>query len=159
MRRHFGCPGLRLIVDAALAGGLPIHLPFAGRTPEPQDWVAAPNPGSHVHALGTVGPSWSKSGLHAILTAERRTLLVVCGFWLETTVTFVVLPALASGFEVFVLMDATPARERTAARPATDRLLHAGAIPITTRQLIAEWIEASPEPELRSALSSLAPAD
>jgi hypothetical protein len=85
--------------------------------------------------------------------------LILAGFWLETTVTFLALPALASGFEVFVLMDATPASAETSARPAADRLLQAGAVPITTRQLIAEWIEASPDGGGRSALSRLVPSD
>jgi nicotinamidase-related amidase len=128
---------LSLTVDAALAGRVPTHLAFRGRPPEPIEWVTAPNPAAHVHALGTIGSSWSNSGLHAALAAESRTSLIVCGFWLETTVTFLVLPALASGFEVFVVMDATPARADRAARPAADRLLHAGAVPITTGQLIA----------------------
>jgi hypothetical protein len=85
--------------------------------------------------------------------------LILAGFWLETTVTFLALPALASGFEAFVLMDATPASTDASARPAADRLLQAGAVPITTRQLIAEWIEASPDGTVRSALSRLVPAD
>jgi hypothetical protein len=85
--------------------------------------------------------------------------LILAGFWLETTVTFLALPALASGFEVFVLMDVTPASADTSARPAADRLLQAGAVPITTRQLIAEWIEASSDGGGRSALSRLVPAD
>jgi hypothetical protein len=50
---------------------------------------------------------------------------------------------LAAGFEVFVLMDASPVWAETAAAPAASRLLQAGAVPITTHQLIAEWMEAS----------------
>jgi hypothetical protein len=83
--------------------------------------------------------------------------LILGGFWLETTVTFLALPALASGFDVFVLMDAAPASSDVSVRPATDRLLQAGIVPITTRQLIAEWIEASPD--ARSALSLLVSAE
>jgi nicotinamidase-related amidase len=150
---------LSLTKGAVLAGRVPLHLAFPGQPPEAQEWLAAPSPASHVHALGTAGSSWSSSGLHAVLAAENRTSLIVCGFWLETTVTFLVLPALASGFEVFILIDATPASAAREARPATDRLLHAGAVPITTRQLIAEWIETSPEPDARSALALLAPTN
>jgi hypothetical protein len=74
-------------------------------------------------------------------------------------VTFLAIPALASGFEVFILVDASPARTVTAAGPAADRLLHAGAVPITSHQLVAEWTEASPDPNVRSALSTLIPAN
>ena len=114
---------------------------------------------AHIHGLGTAGSCWSGSGLHGALAAQPRSSLILAGFWLETTVTFLALPALASGFEVFVLMDATPASADTSARPAADRLLQAGAVPITTRQLIAEWIEASSDGGGRSALSRLVPAD
>jgi hypothetical protein len=69
-------------------------------------------------------------------------------------VTFLALPALAAGFEVFVLTDASPACAEAAARPAADRLLQAGAVPITAHQLVAEWVEAS-DPEIRAALSPL----
>ena len=152
---------LNLIPDAAAAGAVPIHLAFAGAPPDPREWVAAPRSLAvvHVHRLGTAGSCWSGSGLHAALAAQARSSLILAGFWLETTVTFLALPALASGFEVFVLMDATPASADKSARPAADRLLQAGAVPITMRQLIAEWIEESSDGGRRSALSRLAPAD
>jgi nicotinamidase-related amidase len=152
---------LSLTLDAAAAGTVPTHLAFAGPPSGPHDWIAAPRSLglSQVHGLRTVASCWSGSGLHAALAAQPRSSLILAGFWLETTVTFLALPALASGFEVFVLMDATPASADASARPAADRLLQAGAVPITTRQLIAEWIEASPDGTVRSALSRLVPAD
>jgi hypothetical protein len=85
--------------------------------------------------------------------------LILGGFWLETTVTFLALQAVADGFEVFVPMDAALASSEASARPATDRLLQAGVVPITTRQLIAEWLEADPDSTGRSALLSLASGD
>jgi nicotinamidase-related amidase len=154
-----GC--LNLTLDAAAVGAAPIHLAFAGAPSDPHEWVAVPPPlaVAHIHGLGTAGSCWSGSGLQGALAAQPRSCLILAGFWLETTVTFLALPALASGFEVFVLMDATPASADTSARPAADRLLQAGAVPITTRQLIAEWIEASSDGGGRSALSLLIPAD
>jgi hypothetical protein len=121
----------------------------------PDEWVVAPSslPPAHVHALGTERASWSSSGLRATLAAQNRNSVILAGFWLETTVTFVALLALAGGLEVFVLMDASPTWAETAATAATHRLLHSGAVPITTYQLIAEWMEASTDPEVRAALS------
>jgi hypothetical protein len=147
---------LRLVIDATLAGAVPVRLAFAGSVPEPDDWVLPLSslPPTHMHALGTEGASWSRSGLDNALATQHRASLILAGFWLETTLTFLALPALAAGFEVFVLMDASPASAVAAARPAADRLLHAGAVPITARQLIAEWMEAS-DPEIRAALSPL----
>jgi nicotinamidase-related amidase len=65
------------------------------------------------------------------------------------------LPALATGFEVFVVVDATAARSADARSAAIHRLLHAGAALTTNHQLIAEWIETSSDPDQRSALSLL----
>jgi hypothetical protein len=151
---------LRLVVDAAVAGAVQVHLAFVGSVPEPHHWVSPLQslPAPHVHALGTGGASWSRSGLDKTLAAQHRSSLILTGFWLETTVTFLALPALAAGFEVFMPMDATPAWAETAARPAADRLLQAGAVPVTTHQLIAEWMEAS-DREVRAALSPLLPTE
>jgi hypothetical protein len=151
---------LRLVVDAAVAAAVPLHLAFARGLPEPHDWVSALQslPATHVHALGTEGASWSRSGLDKALPAQRRSSLILAGFWLETTVTFLALPALAAGFEVVLPMDASPAWTGTAARPAADRLLQAGAVAVTTHQLIAEWTEAS-DAEVRAALSPLLPTE
>jgi hypothetical protein len=150
---------LKLVADAAVAGAVQVHLAFVGSVPEPHDWIAPLQllPAMHVHTLGTEGASWSTSGLDKALAAEHRSSLILTGFWLETTVTFLALPALAAGFEVFVLMDATPVWAETAAAPAANRLLQAGAVPITTHQLIAEWMEAS-DPG-RPTLSPLLPTD
>jgi nicotinamidase-related amidase len=151
---------LRLVVDAAVAGAVQVHLAFVGSVPEPHDWLSPlPSmPATHAHALGTEGASWSRSGLDKALAAQHRRSLILAGFWLETTVTFLALPALAAGFEVFVPMDASPAWRDTDAHPAADRLLQAGAVPVTTHQLIAEWMEAS-DRDVRAALSPLLPTE
>jgi Isochorismatase family len=150
-----------LVAQALQAGAVPCHLAFVGSRPGPEEWLAGTSQiaPAEVHVLGSAGPSWSSSGLASALAMQNRASLILCGFWLETNVTFIALPALASGFDVFVLLDAAPARAEEARRPATDRLLHAGAVPLTTLQLVAEWMEASAGPEQRSALSLLVPTD
>jgi hypothetical protein len=80
---------------------------------------------------------------------------VVGGFWLETTVTFLVLPALACGFDVFLALDVSPAKSEDARGPAKQRLVQAGAVPATADQLVSEWMEASTDPNHRSALASV----
>jgi hypothetical protein len=151
---------LKRVGDAALACAVPVHLAFVGSVPEPRDWISPvlSVPPTHVHALGTEGASWSRSGLDKALPAQRRSSLILAGFWLETTVTFLALPALAAGFEVLLPMDASPAWGDTAACPAADRLLQAGAVPVTTHQLMAEWMETS-DPVVRAALSPLLPTE
>jgi nicotinamidase-related amidase len=153
--------GLALVEQAVQAASVPMHVAFRSHVPDPHrslaqfDDTAAPR----IHALGDRGPSWTHSGLADALAVGGRASLILCGFWLETAVTFVALPALAGGFDVFVLMDAAPARGKDAHGPAVHRLVQAGAVPTTTRQLVTEWIEASADTGQRSALSRLAPAD
>jgi nicotinamidase-related amidase len=138
-----------------------MHLAFRSHIPDPQrslarfDDAAAPR----IHDLGDRGPAWSHPGLADALAAEGRTCLILCGFWLETAVTFVALPALAGGFDVFVLMDAAPARGSDAHSPAVHRLVQAGAVPTTTQQLVTEWIEASSDTGQRAALTRLIQAN
>jgi nicotinamidase-related amidase len=152
---------LALVEQAVQAASVPMHVAFRGHAPDPQrslarlDDTTAPR----VHELGDSGPFWSHSGLADALAAEGRASLILCGFWLETAVTFVALPALAGGFDVFVLLDAAPARGKDAHGPAVHRLVQAGAVPTTTQQLVVEWIEASADTSQRSALSRLVPAD
>ena len=96
--------------------------PSPGAFPELHDWAPPlrPLPPAHVHALGTEGSSWSSSGLLAVLAAQNRGSLILAGFWLETTVTFLALPALAAGLEVFVLIR-MPAQPGQNGRPPGGR--------------------------------------
>jgi hypothetical protein len=152
---------LDLLLDASLAGAVPINIAFSDVPPSAEEWALSPRPlpQARVHSLGAAGPRWSASRLSEALAAQGRNSLILGGFWLETTITFLALPALAGGFEVFVLMDAAPASSDASARPATDRLLQAGVVPTTTRQLVAEWIEAGAEAGGHPALSLLVSAD
>jgi hypothetical protein len=152
---------LNLIADAALAGDVPAHIAFVGGPPESCEWAITRQPFAtgRIHTLDTTGPSWSNPSLHTALTADGRTCLILCGFWLETTITFLALPALASGLDVFALMDATPAWLDAAAHSATDRLLQAGVVPLATHQLIAEWAQHSPASQLRSFVGRPTPFD
>ncbi len=152
---------LMLLAKAAHAALIPGHLAFVGGVPDPEQWLVgivqfAP---TQTHVLGNSGPSWANPGLASTLAAHRRRSLVLAGFWLETKITFMALPALATGFEVFVVVDATAAHDADARFTAINRLLHAGAIVTTTHQLIAEWAETSSDPDQRSALSRLVSPD
>lgn len=148
---------LMLLGKAVHTARIPAHLAFVAAVPEPDQWLVDPAQfaPAQTHALGVSGSSWANSDLAATLAAHRRRSLVLAGFWLETRVTFMALPALATGFEVFVVIDATAARVAGARSAAIHRLLHAGAVLTTTHQLIGEWTETSTDPDQRSALSLL----
>jgi nicotinamidase-related amidase len=127
---------LARLAHAAARAAVPAHLAFAGPLPEPEHRLldAGQFEPAPTYALGNSGSSWANSGLASALAAHNRASLVLAGFWLETTVTFMALPALAAGFDVSIVIDATPARTADACSPAIDRLLHAGAVTTTTHQ-------------------------
>jgi nicotinamidase-related amidase len=148
-----------LLAKAAHTLGVPGHVAFVGAVPDPEQWLvdAALFSPTRTHTLGNSGPLWANPEVASTLSAHGRRSLILAGFWLETRVTFTALPALATGFEVFIAVDATGARNATARSTAMHRLLHAGAVPTTTDQLIAEWMETSSDPTQRAALSLLVP--
>ncbi len=98
---------------------------------------------------------WSCSDFVDALTAEDRSILILAGFWLEHQVLDAALHALAESYDVCVLLDATPSRCPKASQPARERLNQAGATPVTTSQVIHEWIIAAPDAAKRTALNSL----
>jgi nicotinamidase-related amidase len=151
---------LMLLARAIHTARVPAHLAFVAAVPDSEQWLvdATQFPPAQTHALGDSGSSWADSDLAATLAAHGKRSLVLAGFWLETRVTFLALPALATGFEVFVVIDATAARVAGARSAAIHRLLHAGAVLTTTHQLIGEWTETSTDPEQRSTLSLLVSA-
>jgi len=146
-----------LIDNAASATAVPCYYALEHDASGPQELLAIPcqTAKPRVHTLSNNGPSWTSSGIATALATENRPCLVVCGFWLETSVTFMALHALSSGFDTFLLMDATPSRAEDSRAPSSDRLLQAGVVPTTTDQLIAEWAEQTVDLQLRSDLSKL----
>ncbi|KAB2943539.1 MAG: isochorismatase family protein [Hyphomicrobium sp.] len=124
---------------------MPKFFAIQGDEVDEREWIAQPcdRAKRRIYAVGTAGSMWSSSGLGAALAEEGRACLVLCGFWLERSVTFAALNALADGFDVFVLMDACPSCDRHAKCPAIDRLLQAGGVPLTTAQMVSEWAHAS----------------
>lgn len=146
-----------LIQEAAKVLGVPKFFVIYGAAVDEREWIAQPCDRSkpRVYAAGTAGSMWSSSGLGTALTEEGRACLVLCGFWLERSVTFAALNALADGFDVFVLMDACPSCDRHAQYPAVDRLLQAGVVPMTTTQMVSEWAEVASDEARRSSLHNL----
>ena len=102
------------------------------------------------HAFPWQDPLFTES-----VAREDKPVLVLAGFWLEHQVLATALHALANCYDVYILLDATPARERDAARLSQDRLIQAGATPVVTSQVIHEWSAESNDASRRAALSDL----
>lgn len=100
---------------------------------------------------------WSHKPFVEALAAEDRSVLVLAGFWLEHEVLATALHALVDGYDVYVLLDATPPRSRCASEVARQRLSQAGAMPVTISQVINEWSFETSDASTRAALKSLLP--
>jgi hypothetical protein len=98
---------------------------------------------------------WSETAFVRALASEDRAQLVFTGFWLEHEILASALQALVGGYDVSVLVDATPARSAGATQSARERLSQAGATPIVTSQLLREWLIATTEPAKRVALQAM----
>lgn len=82
--------------------------------------------------------SWEDPDFRAAVQATGRRKLVIAGLWTEVCVAFPTLDALREGYEVFVVADAIGGVSRTAHDSAMQRMVQAGAVPITVLGLACE---------------------
>jgi nicotinamidase-related amidase len=150
LRMHF-----QLLGNGASAATVPRHYVLEGHDIDPQRLLLTLDPSDGVHTMRSEGPMWSSSGLALALAASNRPNLIICGFWLETRVSFLALCALSAGFDVYLVADAAPSRVERTRDSSITRLVQAGVIPTSSHQLLAEWGEQSPDPVLRAALVGL----
>jgi nicotinamidase-related amidase len=82
--------------------------------------------------------SWEDPEFRAAVENTGRKKLVIAGLWTEVCVAFPTLDALREGYEVFVVADAIGGVSRAAHESAMQRMIQAGAIPITVLGLACE---------------------
>jgi nicotinamidase-related amidase len=82
--------------------------------------------------------SWEDSEFRAAVQSTGRRKLVLAGLWTEVCVAFPALDALRDGYEVYFVVDAIGGVSRTAHESAIQRMIQAGATPITVLQLACE---------------------
>jgi len=98
---------------------------------------------------------WGDPAFAQALAQFDRSILVLSGFWLEHQVLATALHALAESYDVYVVIDASPAYAAIAVQPSRERLLQAGATPVVTSQVIHEWSLEATNAATRSKLVSL----
>jgi hypothetical protein len=119
-------------------------------------WARLPMTSSHRQfVLEEHCSPWSHRGFVDALAGEDRSILILAGYWLELQILATALHALAEGYDVCVLLDATLTRCPHASQPARERLSQAGATPVVTSQVIHEWTLEAPDTAKRKALDSL----
>jgi len=87
---------------------------------------------------------WDDDAFRERLRHAGRSRLVVAGQSSEVSMGFVVLSALEEGYDVYVVKDASVGASQDHHDTVVERLVQAGAIPVTSRQIIFEWQRKSP---------------
>jgi nicotinamidase-related amidase len=82
--------------------------------------------------------AWLDPNFRKAVHETGRKRIVCAGLWTEACVMFVALDMLKEGFEIFVPADACGDLSVEAHNRSMDRLVQAGAIPITSLQLVFE---------------------
>jgi nicotinamidase-related amidase len=82
--------------------------------------------------------AWEDPDFRAAVERTGRKKLIIAGLWTEVCVAFPTLDALRAGFEVYVVVDAIGGVSRVAHESALQRMIQAGAVPISVLGLACE---------------------
>jgi nicotinamidase-related amidase len=82
--------------------------------------------------------AWEDTEFVAAVRATSRRKLILCALWTEICMTFPALDAMREGFEVYPVVDAIGGTSEEAHRLGMERVMQAGAKPITWVPLAVE---------------------
>lgn len=82
--------------------------------------------------------SWEDPDFRAAVERTGRKKLIIAGLWTEVCVAFPTLDALREGYQVYVVADAIGGVSHVAHESAMQRMIQAGAIPVTVLGLACE---------------------
>jgi nicotinamidase-related amidase len=82
--------------------------------------------------------SWEDPEFQSAVKRTGRKKLILAGLWTEVCVAFPAIDAIREGFEVYVVADAIGGVSKVAHDSAMQRMMQAGARPITVLQLACE---------------------
>jgi nicotinamidase-related amidase len=84
--------------------------------------------------------SWDDQNVRNALAANGRKKVVVSGLWTEVcNTTFALCAMLEGGYEIYMVADASGGTSVDAHKYAMDRMVQAGAVPVTWQQVLLEW--------------------
>jgi nicotinamidase-related amidase len=75
--------------------------------------------------------AWEDADFLSAVRATGRRKLILCGLWTEMCMAFPALDALREGYEVYPVVDAIGGTSEEAHRAALERVVQAGAQPVT----------------------------
>jgi nicotinamidase-related amidase len=83
--------------------------------------------------------SWDSENVRKAIAATQKKKLILAGLWTEVCINMPALCAMQEGYEVYVVEDACGGTSEVAHRTAMNRMVQAGAVPISWLQLLLEW--------------------
>ena len=83
--------------------------------------------------------SWEDAAFVKAVEATGRKKLVISALWTEVCLTFPALMALEAGYEVYVVTDTSGGTSVDAHERSIDRMVQAGAIPVTWQQVLSDY--------------------
>lgn len=84
--------------------------------------------------------SWDDQNVRDSLAAGGRKKVVVSGLWTEVcNTTFALCAMLEGDYEIYMVTDASGGTSLDAHKYAIDRMVQAGAVPVTWQQVVLEW--------------------
>ena len=83
--------------------------------------------------------SWQEKKFVAAVEKAGRKKLVMAALWTEVCLAFPAIQALEAGYEVYAVEDASGGTSEAAHRCAMQRIVQAGAVPVTWQQVLLEF--------------------
>ena len=83
--------------------------------------------------------SWEDAGFVEAVKATGRKKLVMAALWTEVCLAFPTIEAIQAGYEVYIVTDASGGTSPEAHDMAVQRMIQAGAVPVTWQQVMLEW--------------------
>lgn len=83
--------------------------------------------------------SWEDKKFVAEVERIGRKKLVIAALWTEVCLAFPALQAMGAGYEVYAVEDASGGTSEVAHRCAMQRVVQAGAVPVTWQQVLLEF--------------------
>jgi len=105
--------------------------------------------------------AWVDLNFRKAVESTKRKKIVVAGLWTEACVLFPSLDMLSAGYEIYVPTDACGDVSKEAHERSVQRLIQAGAVPITSLQFVFElqqdWARSGTYNEVMDILKSESP--
>lgn len=100
--------------------------------------LLAVNPGATPIERSSMN-SWEDAKLVEAVKKTGRKKLIMAALWTEVCLTFPALEAMEEGYEVYIVTDASGGTTQEAHDMAVQRMIQAGAVPVTWQQVLLEF--------------------